>query len=297
MTVWRRLLTALVCFFAVRTAFPGDLLYVSNLGSDVNTGGREDPLYGLQTSLSSVSDGGTIRILDSSANSPGVLVGKTVTIEGAGGMALIRSYTASSYAIACMFAAQSDTFRDLNIQGSRSGDARGIYFLGNSLTLENVTFRNCSIGLDLSSANNGNVTLRNCAFENCSTAIKSIASSTAITITLDNVRISDCGTGIDAQNGTRLVVRGSNISHCTTGLAISRGTTLSKAEFDNTNISFNTTGIKAGSGASTVRLGNCLISNNTTALQAAGGTFYSFGTNRVAGNGSDGAAMQSIALK
>lgn len=299
MSSWLRLFSILMHVLVAGIACAGeDILYLSNMGSSTNSGVRASPLSDVPTAMFLLNAGGTIRVLDASSYKPYCYLTKSLTLEGADGIPTFMCSNAAWYAIECDGAAQSNTLRNLNVEGGAGTGGKGIYFVGKSLIMENVTVRNCSIGLDFSTANNGSVTLRNCVFENCSTAaIKSIASSTAATITLDNVRITGCGTGVDAENGTRLVIRGSDISRCVTGLAISRGATLSKAELENTTVSFNTTGIVAGSGASIVRLGNCLISNNTTGLQTTGGTIYSYGNNRVVGNASDGSAMQPIATK
>lgn len=299
MTGWLRNFSIVMCIGAAGIACAGeDLMFVSNFGNSTNSGIRVAPVSDVPTAMYLLNAGGTIRVLDASSYKPYCFLTKSLTLEGADGIPTFMSSNPGWYAIECDGAAQSNTLRNLNVEAGAGTGGKGIYFIGKSLVMENVTVRNCSIGLDFSTANNGSVTLRNCVFENCSTAaIKSIASSTAATITLDNVRITGCGTGVDAQNGTRLVIRGSDISRCVTGLAISRGATLSKAELENTTVSFNTTGIVAGSGASVVRLGNCLISNNTTGLQTTGGTIYSYGNNRVVGNASDGSPMQAIATK
>jgi uncharacterized repeat protein (TIGR01451 family) len=99
-------------------------------------------------------------------------------------------------------------------------------------------------------------------------------------VSLDNVRLTNNGTAIDAQ--TALSLRGATASGNATGISAGTG---SSVTVEKTQIANNGTGVSvpAGSGA-TARLSRCVVSGNVLGLENVGGTIEVSGNNVVRGN-------------
>ena len=143
-----------------------------------------------------------------------------------------------------------------------------------------------------------NVTVRDCTITNCAgSGIGVLSSGGTVFCSIDRVRVNGCSIGMNGNTGSRLAVRDCDLSLNSTGLICQKTTLNSRADLDTCLFACSGNAIQAGPGATTVRLINCTINNNTTALYANGGTFYSAGNNKLMGNTSDGATPTIITQK
>ncbi len=84
------------------------------------------------------------------------------------------------------------------------------------------------------------------------------------------------------------------------GVTLTSNAAATSAFIERCEMSFNTTGLQVigGNFSSTARIGDSVITGNTTGVSASGGgTIISFRTNMLAGNVTDGALALTTSLK
>ena len=164
---------------------------------------------------------------------------------------------------------------DCLIDGNFGGSARGISderTAGGGLFVSNTTVRN--VGQFGITANPGN----------------GAVAGQRIDVVLDNVRVQNAFRGATFGANVRVMINRSVFSG-NSSLGIGVGVQTVEANISNSVISNNATGILNAGGTTTIRLGNNDIAFNTTALS---GATFSFGNNRIQGNGSLGTAPTAI---
>jgi hypothetical protein len=253
--------------------------WVSGVGDDVNPCSRTAPCKTYAGAISKTAKDGEISTLD-----PGgfgaVTITKSITINGGGtgqGYGSILAALVNGVVINITDAAdvrKSVRLDWLNINGASTGLDGVRWVAGNVLLIENtliVGFTGDGVDVAFSAITNSFMSLRNVSIRNCNAAgIKVTAFSTGTTtVSAESINITRCGTGFDAQNGTRANIVRSMIALNTTGVALSEGVSGTVVNIDSTNISSNSgTGINVV-GGSRARIAKCTIAQNNVSLAPA----------------------------
>jgi hypothetical protein len=267
--------------------------WVSGVGDDANPCSRTAPCKTFAGAISKTAANGEIDALD-----PGgfgaVTITKSITLEGDGsGFASILAAGTNGVIINDNTQNAIVRLRNLSINGAGTG-FDGIRFLqGRSLFVEGCTifgFRGNgtnSDGLEIGlTAGTGTftVSVKDSLFENnTGDGIRQATTVGTLNCQYDNVVLANNNNGLEATGGTANISR-SDVTHNTgNGLSVSGGAVLNAAT---NQINSNGTGITNGVG-STARLSDNDIYRNAVGV-GGGGTFVSFGNNRLLGNTSDG---------
>ncbi|HEY0171426.1 MAG TPA: right-handed parallel beta-helix repeat-containing protein [Pyrinomonadaceae bacterium] len=283
--------------------------WVSGVGDDVNPCSRTAPCKTYAGAISKTAVHGEISTLD-----PGgfgtVTVTKSITIEGTQGQgygSILSSLSSGVTINYDNFTAVGEVhktvrLRNLNINGSggSGGNAasglRGVRIIGGAASAGSEVFvEDCVIegnfaspgrGIEDVRSGGGKLVVTNTTVRNMSgTGIVVIptSGSTRIDATIDNVRVHNCGFGIVASSGARMMVSNSVISNNTNhGLGVESPVGASEMHVTNCRVSGNGTGLLQAAGG-TMRVANSDIVFNTA--NGTSGTVNSYGNNRFAGNG------------
>jgi hypothetical protein len=122
------------------------------------------------------------------------------------------------------------------------------------------------------------VYIRNCN----GTGIELATSSGQVVTQLDNVRVQNCANGLESKNRGRVGIRNSVFTHNAT-VGIKTLGVDNIINVDNVFVSFAADGVLANAGA-TIRLSNCVITQNSNGINANGGEIISMDHNSVFGN-------------
>ncbi|HEX8499296.1 MAG TPA: right-handed parallel beta-helix repeat-containing protein [Pyrinomonadaceae bacterium] len=285
--------------------------WVSGVGDDVNPCSRTAPCKTYAGAISKTATNGEISTLD-----PGgfgfVTITKSITIEGTQGQGYGSILNANTVGVTINFDGFSPNnppegnktvrLRNLNINGSggQAGNAssgtRAIRIVGGAASAGSEVFiEDCVLdgsqkdpgrGIEDVRSGGGRLVVTGTTVRNMlGTGIVVIpaAGSTRIDASIDNVRVHNCGYGIVASSGARMLVSNSVISNNTNhGLGVEGPAGASEMHVTNCRISNNGTGIQQSAGG-TVRVGNSDIVFNTA--NGTSGSVLSYGNNRAAGNG------------
>ena len=242
--------------------------WVSGVGNDANPCSRTAPCKTFAGAISKTAAGGLISVLD-----PGgfgaVTITKSITIDGAG---IIGSILSSSISGVIVNGANVRVvLRNLDIDGAPPTlpGTFGIRFLqGASLQVENVAIRNVVGGAD-------------------PTCIAFFPSSTA-RLFVDNVNVSNCGTGSAAGGGIvikptgggskNILITNTRVSNSSRGIVFDgNGNTggmfaaITKSEvFVNTGAGIQATGPAVGGGAIDLLVSDTVSANNTQGVLVSG---------------------------
>jgi hypothetical protein len=274
--------------------------WVSGVGDDVNPCSRTAPCKTFAGAISKTAANGEISVLD-----PGgfgaVTITKSMTIDGNGQVSSILG--SGTNGVFVNGANVNVILRNMTINGNETG-IDGVRFVqGRSLTLDNVTIQQFN-------ATNGNG-------NGVNFAPNSVAASTAtLTITdsvivqnggssgfgvivkptglakaeavLDHVVISQSRTtGLRVDANATVTVRDSTISNnVNSGVQAGAGAQVNLDNVTTSNNGFN--GVKTEGAGALVMMADCSVFGNTTGINPQLGQILSFGTNRVAGNDTDG---------
>lgn len=274
--------------------------WVSGVGDDVNPCSRTAPCKTFAGAISKTAAGGEINVLD-----PGgfgaVTITKSISIVGDGAMAGVLASLTNGIIVN---AGASDVvvLRNLDINGAGNG-LNGIRFLaGGALYVESCTIYGFTgKGIDARPTTTSQLFVTDTIIRNNPGAtgggitLAPVAPATLVA-TIERVRMQRNRFGLRAEDGSRVTVRDSvatgNSTNGYVAFSAAGASTLtieSSLASDNTN-----NGVSAQGASATVRLSNVVVTGNGTGLNAGGGAIVSFGNNRVAGNGADGAATSNI---
>ncbi len=263
-------LKAIICisllFISILVFAQATRTWVSGVGDDVNPCSRTAPCKTFAGAISKTAVGGEINVLDAGGYGA-VTITKSITIDGKGAQASILSSLTNGIIINAPDAVV--TIRNLSINGAGTG-INGIKIIAaKKIFIEDCTLVNFTQkGIEVNTSNPCTVVLNNVTVHNAEDAL-------AVTNAGGSVIIKDCrfqtvsNAGINLLNG-QVTVSHSNISDCKIGVMTALKTTVS--------------------------LSNSVISNNDTALQAAG-TIASAGNNLMVGNKVQGTAMTVFKLQ
>ena len=267
--------------------------WVSGVGDDVNPCSRTAPCKTYAGAISKTAKDGEISTLD-----PGgfgaVTITKSITINGGGGGQGYGSILAAlTNGVIINITDAADVRKSvrldwLNINGVSTGLDGIRWIAGNELHVENTLidgFTGDGIDVAFSAVNNSFFSIRNTTIRNCNgSGVKTAAFSTGTTtFAFDTLDVTRCGTGIDAQNGSRGNVHNSKIALNTTGVALSEGASGTAVNVDGSTVSHNSgTGLNV-TGAARGRIARCTIAQNGVSLAPAA-QWDTGGNNTIMGN-------------
>lgn len=278
--------------------------WVSGVGDDANPCSRTAPCKTFAGSISKTATNGEINCLD-----PGgfgsVTIVKSITIDCHEVFASVLNAGTNGIVINFDSFSVADTrktvrIRNINLNGFDTG-INGIRIVGGAASagsavfIEDVlidgNFGGAAHSISEERTGGGELTVSRTTTRNAGAGCIALvgAAATRIDATFNDVRIQNCNNGISVATGAFLTVTGAILSG-NTGSGVSVGGA-STVNIDNSIVSDNGTGISVAGGG-TVRLSNTNLTFNTTAIS---GTTLSFGSNRIAGNTSDGTAPTLIA--
>jgi hypothetical protein len=296
-TLWA---TVMLCLFAAMSAHAqATRTWVSGVGDDANPCSRTAPCKTFAGAISKTQASGEIDALD-----PGgfgaVTITKAITISGEGVTAGVLVAGTNGIVVQ---AGPTDTvvLRHLDINGvapagsGASGPGlNGVRFVsGHQLLVDDCQIYGFSQNaIDIALSAPGHAVVRNSILSLATAGVHVAVTSGPVFVSLDNVHIHNCGTGVDGASANTDISNSVVTQNTTTGLLAETGGFISSM---NNIISGNGTGVRASTG-STLRLSNTDILNNTTGILAQG-TVASAGNNRNTGNGTPGAPNATITVQ
>lgn len=240
--------------------------WVSGVGDDVNPCSRTAPCKTFAGAISKTATGGEISVLDPGGYGA-VTITKSMTIDGKGTQASILSTLTNGIVINAVDAVV--TIRNLSINGTGNG-LNGIKIIAaKKVIIENCIMAGFTLkGIEINTTVPCIVILNHVTVHNATDGLG--VTNEGGSVIIDNGRFQAIGNGgINLVNGQVTLSR-SNISDCKTAVITASKTSIS--------------------------LSGNVISNNDTALQAAG-IITSGGNNLVTGNKLQGTAMTVVKLQ
>jgi hypothetical protein len=268
--------------------------WVSGVGDDANPCSRTAPCKTFAGAISKTADKGEIDALD-----PGgfgaVTITKSITIDGTQGAGFGSILAAGTNGVIINDSTQTSIvrLRNLSFNGAGSG-FDGI----RALSFRNLFIENCVVynfrgnatnsdGLEIGlTAGSGTftVSVKDSIFENnTGDGIRQATTVGTLNCQYDNVVLANNANGLEATGGTGNVSRSVVTHNTSNGLAASGGAVINAAT---NQVTSNGNGFNC-TAPSTIRVSDNDIYKNTTGI-AGGGTYVSFGNNRLLGNTSDG---------
>jgi hypothetical protein len=265
--------------------------WVSGVGDDANPCSRTAPCKTFAGAISKTATGGEISVLD-----PGgfgtVTITKAITINGEGTLAGVLNATVNGIVVNAP-AGSVVYIHKISINGAGSGlDGVKVLASGTVIVEDSWIYGQTTNGIEVAAGANVNLKVNNTTIENITNSGDCIHLNTTagqVVAMVDNSRLQDCATGINAVANVRAGVRNSVITHESTGLKTSGNDSIINAE--NVFISYCATGIKSNNAGtpSHIRVSNSNIAQNTVGLDTSlGGTIDSFQGNSLVGNPTPG---------
>ncbi len=282
--------------------------WVSGVGDDANPCSRTAPCKTFAGAISKTAAKGEINTLD-----PGgfgaVTITKSISIESDSVMAGVLVSGTNGIIINAL-STDVVTLRGLTIEGLGTG-LNGIRILAaKEVHIEDCTiegFVNRGIIVE-NTAGNVNLYVRNTIIRNNVGASSPAGNSGAILLRptapasasalIEDSHLDQNTFGLRVENNSRATMNnGSASANSTFGIhAITPGPNAASIVLENVTVSNNVTGVQAESSAfASVRLSNTMITANSVGLSSVtSGQLLSWGNNRVAGNGTDGAPTAAV---
>jgi hypothetical protein len=274
--------------------------WVSGVGDDVNPCSRTAPCKTFAGAISKTAANGEIDCLD-----PGgfgtVTITKSITIDGTHGAGFGSILAAGTNGVNVNDSATATpntinvNLRNLSIQGAGTG-FDGIRFTsGKVLHVEHCVISGfkgngtSSDGIDVAlTASNGQKLYVTDTIIEDNTGDGIRASNTAgggsVNVLLQDVQVSQCNKGFTGATASKSIIKDSSFLHNTV-TGVGADTASLGVELDSCLMTGSTNGLAVV--ASTSRIANCRITNNTNGITFAGGSVESFGDNKVFGNGTN----------
>ncbi len=276
-----------VCFtlaLASMTQAQATRTWVSGVGDDVNPCSRTAPCKTFAGAISKTAASGEIDCLD-----PGgfgsVTITKSITIDGTHGAGFGGILSAGTNGVNVNDAATATpntivvTLKSLSIDGAGTG-TNGVNFTsGKTVNIEDcqifgVTTSGVRIAL---TASGGNVNIKDTNIFKAGTGVSITTTSGFVTASLDNCRIENNTTGVNATTGGFATIRNSIINFNTTGVTTASGNAVT---LEGCEVNHNSgTGFNVVAGA-TGRLSDSMLILNGTNI-ANTGTIVTWNNNRI----------------
>lgn len=298
-TTFAALLVLALCDISLARA-QATRTWVSGVGDDANPCSRTAPCKTFAGAISKTAAKGEINVLD-----PG----------GFGGVTITKSLTISSESFEAgvlvsgtngiiINALPTDTIvlRGLDIEGLGTG-LNGIHVLaGGTLHVEKCTINNfAQSGINVVTGGAFNLLVKDTIIRNNNPAGGSTfaginlapTGATFVEASLENVRLENNFHGISLKANSKVTARNTTAANNTgTGFFVTGSST--ELNLDGCASANNGTGIRTSGGGAIVRMANTMVTGNTSGLSPTTGAILSFGNNRIAGNGTDGAPTGAL---
>ena len=283
--------------------------WISGDGDDTYPCGRTSPCKTFAGAITKTAAEGEINAIDPGGFG-GVTITKSITINGQGTMAGALIGAGSNGIIVNAGVNDVVTLRNLVINGSGVG-LNGIrIFQARQVHIENCTIENfVNRGILVDNTSNAiQVFIHNTVIRNNTGASTPAGNSGAILLRptssgtvsalLDHVLMDQTTFGLRVEGNARATVNDSTASGNTTfGFhAITPGPNAASIILERVAVSNNATGVQAeGSAFASVRLSATIVTSNSVGLSSVtGGQLLSWGNNRNAGNGTNGAPTAAV---
>ncbi len=277
--------------------------WVSGVGDDVNPCSRTAPCKTFAGAISKTAAAGEISVLD-----PGgfgtINITKSITIDGGG---IVGSILAAGTTGVIVNAGVNDRvyIRNLTINGAGTGTFGMRYLAGGELHVDHVSiigFTNHGINVSLTGAVTGRLFVSDSFIRTGNTVtsrginIQPASGAPSVLAVIDNTRLERQFVGLYVGEGGKATIRNSVITQNNyAGIVTEAGSGNAETVVDSCVVSYNGIGLQSGAGATTTRITNNTITNNSNqGLFVAAGQVISFGNNRLAANGIDGAPTSTI---
>ena len=265
--------------------------WVSGVGDDVNPCSRTAPCKTFAGAISKTAAGGEINAIDPGGYGA-VTITKSITIDGGGTFASILAAGTNGIIVN---AAASDivTIRNVSIDGANTG-INGIRFLaGGALHIEKCEiFGFAGRGIDAEPAGGSTMYVLDTVLRNNDGGGILIKPGVYLGTSLDKVRLDGNFYGVRAENNANVTIRDSiaagNSTHGFHAFSTGAGILINLENSTATNNGGG--GVTTSGAAAGISISNSTIMSNAQGINtSAGGSVYSFGNNRIIGNGTDGA--------
>ncbi len=259
--------------------------WVSGVGDDANPCSRTAPCKTFAGAISKTAAGGEIDALD-----PGgfgaITITKSITLNGGTGAGFASVLVSGTNGIN-VAAGPSDVvvLRHLEVQGIGSG-LIGIRITGaGTVHIEDVLVAGMA-GRAISDERSatGLLFIKDTIVRNNSNGVVLVPAAGTLKATIENVRAdSNISAGFTAATNSFVTIRNSEASGNGNGFV--NQTAAGDMNLENCIATSNGIGVQNGTGgASTTRLSNTAIFENTTGIQNVGGQMLSYGNNKIGGN-------------
>ena len=263
--------------------------WVLGVGDDANPCSRTAPCKTFAGAISKTAAGGEIDALD-----PGgfgaVTITKSITIDGGGGQVASVLVAGTNAIVVAAGATDKVILRHLRFDGLRgAGNANaglsGIRFIsGAGLVVDKCEiFGFNNNGIDVALGTSASVTISDTYIDNIGLIGVSITTTSGIVSAgLNRVTVETASKGIEAAANTRVAVESSFVQNAgSIGMLSDGGNSI--LTVNNSQVNFAVSGIQTGSGSGS---GNASVSNTSVAFctngfNNQGGTFNSYGNNRL----------------
>lgn len=272
--------------------------WVSGVGDDVNPCSRTAPCKTFAGAISKTAAGGEISVLDPGGYGT-LTITKALTIDGTGQISSVLNPNVNGIIIN---AGANDVviLRNLQVQGARTG-TNGIRFVaGKAVHVENCMISNQSgYGIDFEPNAAAALFVSETHLHNCAGGGIYVKPASGLTAdaSVEKVKLQNGLFGLRADDGARVAVHDSVASgNSANGFVGVGNAAASQITLDNC-VSANNgqAGAKAVGPTATIRLSGVTLTGNANGvLTVNGGTVASFGTNRIAGNTTDGTPTSTI---
>jgi hypothetical protein len=265
--------------------------WVSGVGDDANPCSRTAPCKTFAGAISKTAAGGEINAIDPGGYGA-VTITKTITIDGGGTFASILAAGTTGIIVT---AAPSDvvTIRNVSIDGANTG-LNGIRFMaGGALHVEKCEiFGFAGRGINAEPSGGSMLYVVDTVLHNNDGGGILVKPAVYVGTLMDKVRLNGNLYGVRAENNANVTIRDSvaagNSTHGFHAVSTGAGVLINVENSTATNNGgggVTTTGAAAG-----LSISNTTIMSNAQGINTSGGgSVYSFGNNRIIGNGTDGA--------
>jgi hypothetical protein len=243
--------------------------WVSGVGDDANPCSRTAPCKTFAGAISKTATSGEIDCLD-----PG----------GFGAVTITKSLT-----IDC----------DAGTGGILASGATGVFIVGAGIdvNLRNLTIQGSGTGVAaINIANANNVHLEDVIMSGFTSECILLSSGAVINLTVHDSTMTECVTGIRANNGSRITVDASRFMHNTVGIdqnGLSGGG--STVMVTGSTFANNDTALQSAAGAFIGASGNTFTNQNITIYNLNGGQIFTGNDNPTFGNAAIGATTGALA--
>lgn len=277
-------------------------------GDDANPCSHSAPCATFAGAISKTREGGEIDVLEPGAYGT-VTITKAITIDGgtgAGWASILANGGFDGVTVNVTSGTHVDNavviLRNLTITGAKQagmGGHTGINIVkALEVHVENVSIQHfTNSGINVAAADTVSLWVQDVNFARDDTAIRTTTTSGFVSLYVNHVHVEGNTNGIHVLANTFATVRDSFFSGTSGGtngaVTANSGCTIS---VENSMFANNVIAVNSQSGG-TVRISNNCFYNNTTALSGTGTIATATGTNKFAGNATDGTTNAVIAVQ